>query len=86
MKKWFCGCLLLVALCVMSVAYADAVTGTCGDNLTWSLENGTLTISGTGAMTDYTSTDHAPWYDYGADIQELSIGAGVTKIGAYAFD
>ena len=29
-------------------------SGICGDNLTWSLDSaGTLTISGSGAMTDY---------------------------------
>lgn len=28
-------------------------SGSCGDNLTWTLENGVLTISGSGAMTDY---------------------------------
>ena len=32
----------------------DAPTsGTCGENLTWTLENGILTISGSGPMTDF---------------------------------
>ena len=30
-----------------------AASGKCGDNLTWSYNNGVLTISGSGAMYDY---------------------------------
>lgn len=33
---------------------ADA-SGTCGDDLTWTLANGTLTVSGTGDMWDYSA-------------------------------
>ena len=29
-------------------------SGTCGANATWSLDNGTLTITGSGAMENYT--------------------------------
>ena len=31
--------------------------GICGSNVTWRVANGTLTLSGTGAMTDYVKTD-----------------------------
>ena len=37
-----------------------AQSGTCGPNLTWALRNGVLTISGSGDMTNYTSSSHAP--------------------------
>ena len=46
------------------------VSGQCGDSLTWTLtENGTLTITGSGAMWDYddpstSSSNRAPWYTY----------------------
>ena len=53
--------------------------GTCGDNLTWVLENGVLTISGTGNMDNYIS----PWGIYG--IHKIVIENGVTSIGANAF-
>ena len=60
--------------------------GTCGDNLTWTLdENGKLTISGTGAMYDYSLDNPAPWYTGRARIRELVIEYGVTTIGSYAF-
>ena len=34
-------------------ATASLTYGTCGKNLKWELDNGTLTISGIGEMTDY---------------------------------
>ena len=42
----------------------NADDSTCGENLTWSVSGGTLTISGTGAMADYTLSNKAPWYEY----------------------
>ncbi len=39
------------------VVNLSATSGTCGDNLTWTLEDGVLTISGTGDMKDYQSTN-----------------------------
>ena len=45
--------------------------------------DGVLTISGTGAMTDWSST--APWYSYEAYIIEAIIEDGVTNIGKSAF-
>ena len=60
--------------------------GTCGDNLTWTLDDmGTLTISGTGDMSSYSHTDgiYPPWYR--ANIKTLNIQSGVTSIGSLAF-
>ena len=56
------------------------------DNLTWKLyEDGTLTISGTGAMKDYNSTDNpSPAYK-NLNVKKVVIEDGVTSIGKYAF-
>ncbi len=65
--------------------------GTCGDNLTWTLDNsGKLTISGTGAMYDYaydyeSNSFTSPWAKYRSMIRSVEIGSGVTSIGSYAF-
>ena len=61
-------------------------SGTCGDNLTWTLDdNGTLTISGTGAMTNYSDEEvESPW-SWNDEIQTVVIENGVTSIGNYAF-
>ena len=82
MKKLFTLFLALVA----SVGIASAQSGTCGYNLTWTLSNGTLTISGTGAMKDYYSYSRSPWYDYRSSIKSVIINDGVTSIGVCAFD
>lgn len=59
-------------------------SGTCGTGLQWQLDNeGTLTISGEGAMKNYYSAPELPpWSDY--TIKKVVIGAGVTKLGYYA--
>ena len=59
-------------------------SGVCGDNLTWTLDgNGLLTVSGTGAMTNYTAESPAPWA--GQTVNYIVVSDGVTVIGDYAF-
>ena len=53
------------------------------DNLTWTLyNNGTLTISGSGAMQDY---DYNSPAFYNSNIKKVVIEDGVTSIGDFAF-
>ena len=59
-------------------------SGTCGDNLTWTLDSeGTLTISGTGEMEDYTYVD-APWTDYCNEILKVIINEGCTCLSSFS--
>ena len=61
-------------------------SGTCGDNLTWKLDDeGTLTISGKGTMTEWVDSDSAPWKTYSNTINKVVIQPGVTSIGKEAF-
>lgn len=62
-------------------------SGTCGTNLTWTLDTGTgvLAINGTGAMTNYSSDSSVPWYSYRSYIKTVTIADGVTSIGSIAF-
>ena len=61
-------------------------SGTCGDNVTWTLDaSGTLTISGKGAMADYYIFS-VPWYDTRSQVKTVIIKNGVTSIGNCAFD
>lgn len=64
-------------------------SGTCGDNLSWKLDNkGKLTISGTGAMKDYSYGAYAnksPWCN-ADNIVTVEILDGVTTIGDVAFE
>ncbi len=60
--------------------------GTCGDDVTWVLEDGLLTISGTGEMKDYTIYGTgAPWGKQSASIVRIVIEPGITHIGDAAF-
>ena len=70
-------------------AYAEesATSGKCGDNVYWSYDEGskTLTISGTGAMYDY-SYNNPPWsYRYRENILIVKIETDVTTISDCAF-
>ena len=69
----------LILAVVTSAVSLFAQSGRCGDNLTWSLYNDTLTISGNG---DMTSTG---WYSYKKSILSVVIRPGVTNIGWHAF-
>ena len=83
---------LLAAILAASVCWGQ--TWNCGlssnsggvSSVTATLNNGVLTISGTGAMANYTSTASSrPWNDQRASITSMIIEEGVTTIGDYAF-
>ncbi|MBQ9552659.1 MAG: leucine-rich repeat protein [Clostridia bacterium] len=89
----FCVALLFGAVPLTAVHAEDNPTsGTCGDNLTWEYDTATatLTISGTGEMTDYSNPDYnevnsAPWIQYSDSIKNVVINEGIINIGKYAF-
>ncbi len=54
--------------------------------LAWNLTKaGKMTISGKGAMPDFSSTGDQPWNSYSSQIRNVVIGDGVTGIGSCAF-
>ena len=63
--------------------YVVSTSGSCGDNLTWNLEDNTLTITGIGEMYDF--ENNAPWRDSAETIEAVVIENGVTRIGNGAF-
>ena len=88
MKRLFTFLFALLSACTFS-AYAEIVDGTCGDNLTWTLntEDGTLVIAGEGEMKDYNQIiEFAPWSDYKSYIKYVTLPDGLTSIGYGAFD
>ena len=87
MKKFLRILILTIAmvLCMGLFCVNAFADGTCGDNVTWSYNYPTLTISGTGAMTDFSSIDDVPWQDYRGYIYTVVIENGVTNIGACSF-
>lgn len=81
---------MLVALTSETFAADIVASGYCGGegdgkNLSWTLDSeGTLTISGTGWMINYTYSN-APWYTLRSKCKKLVLGSGITSVGDYAF-
>lgn len=73
----------LFSFCAIPTAAVES--GSCGEGLSWTLNAGTLTISGSGNMTDYKDREPAPWYVFKEDIVRLQIAPTVTSIGSFAF-
>ena len=73
--------LMVFSLLPVSALAANTVqSGSCGDNMTWKLDDaGVLTITGTGEMTE------RPWLSYKDSIKTVVIGDGVTSIFSGAF-
>ncbi|MGN1320378.1 MAG: leucine-rich repeat domain-containing protein, partial [Acutalibacteraceae bacterium] len=79
--------LAILIACIPTVSvFAETQSGTCGKNVTWSLDTdtGVLTISGSGDMDDYYGY-YAPWYSQRGSIKSVNIENGVTRIGSDAF-
>lgn len=73
----------------IEVNASELASGTCGNygsNLTWILDDtGTLTISGTGKMQDWSDSMFAPWVNLEYSIRAVVVEDGVTSIGDRAF-
>ncbi len=74
--------------------YNSATSGSCGDNVTWSYDANscTLTISGSGDMEDYDATYdrddetyYNPTYPWPSSVAKLVVKDGVTRLGSFAF-
>lgn len=83
--------LLLVCCMMLSMipAVSAAESGTCGPNLRWEYDSAssTLTISGSGEMTEFlTDTSKPiPWKGLEFETRNVVVKQGVTTLGAYAF-
>lgn len=74
---------------VVTITACAAVvqSGSCGTNVTYVLnDDGTLVISGSGNMSNYTSASNTPWYNIRSEILKVQIEEGVTSIGNNTFN
>ena len=55
------------------------------EEISWNLDNGVLTISGEGAMDNYTKAANQPWYQDREKITSVVVEDGITEIGNFAF-
>ena len=78
---------VLMSLTVISASAEVVDSGTCGENVTWVLDDsGTITISGLGEMTDFENYTATPWADYRKEIKKAVIEDGVTSVGSHSFN
>ena len=75
---WFAVLLLLFS---PARSYAEVYSGSCGENVNWTLDTETelLEITGSGEMEDN------PWSDYRNYIKKCTIESNVTSISSGAF-
>lgn len=82
---------LVMLLCAIPAAATEATEptnverapGYCGETIVWEFTDGTLTITGTGAMDDF--PEGAPWEAHKDEIEKVIISGGITYVGAYSF-
>ena len=84
------GTVTAIAIGTATITATDSTgaTATCEVSiLKWELStDGTLTISGTGAMEDYKSASKRPWHANKEQIQKVCIENGVTSVAKHAFN
>ena len=67
----------VMLICAIPFSYA-------AENISWSFEDGVLSITGAGEMKDY-AVSHAPWFSVRESIKSVVVSSGVTSIGENAF-
>ena len=80
--------LLMCGIVYGSIVPVGASSGTCGEGVYWSLEDGVLRIYGEGAMEEYSSSMYetrAPWAEQRDEVYTLVVEDGVTRVGSNAF-
>ena len=74
----------LPVLAISSAAEGDS--GAVTDTINWAIDaDYNLTITGTGAMPDYASEADRPWEAYKALAKTITVGEGITSVGARSF-
>ena len=77
---------MTLALLITAVGGAWAQGPWTSGDCTVTLSNGTLTVSGKGAMADYTQSSFRPWNDNRNDITSVVVESGVTSVRRNAFE
>lgn len=98
MRIKYISVMILLCLCILfgentecvhaEITFEDDIylNGKLNDNIFWEIKGDTLTISGEGAMPDFTYEVLTPWKDDRGGIKKIIICEGITSIGKYSFD
>lgn len=61
------------------------IGGTCGEDVLWELDDGTLSVIGTGEMNSYDNPELVPWKDYNDYVRSIIIDDEITTLGRFCF-
>ena len=85
-RQWFLSAACIIfAISSLSVPVFADQSGSCGNDVSWTLTDGIMVISGNGRMNDYSSDVKPPWKDVRDEIVEVIVSEGVVSIGNYSF-
>ena len=81
----------ILTLSAMPLQFAEAskaeYSGTCGENITWEIEDGVLTLTGSGETKNY-AEGTATWMlnkdEYGS-VRKIAVSDGITSLGRNIF-
>lgn len=76
--------LFIAALLLLLPIHAEAEES-CGPNLNWTITDGTLVITGSGDMTEYTQYSKVPWASQRKTIRSVQLPEGLTSVSSFAF-
>ncbi|MCQ2070796.1 MAG: leucine-rich repeat domain-containing protein, partial [archaeon] len=77
-------CLVLMVAAALAVSVAEPSQADTGD-FAYTLEDGVLTLTGTGPMPDYHRASDSPWYGLKGTITSVVVDEGISSIGMNAF-
>lgn len=75
---------LALALALLLCLAAPAQAKIYGQ-IEWTLEDGVLTLTGSGNMLDYGGFTMAPWYSRAGEVTKAVIAPGITSVGDFTF-
>ena len=79
--------LLAGLLCAGALAADTGTKGDCGRAAKYELDpKGTLTITGSGRMDNYSASTPAPWKSFAGSIKKVEFKGSVTSVGSCAFE
>ena len=73
-----------IGTCQYTAKGSTGKSGTLDGGIKWNMENGVLSLTGSGKMPDFESVV-TPWWDYREEITKVVIGSGITSISKNAF-
>ena len=82
---FFMSILVITVSLALPLSVRAETSGSCGDNIRWVLEDGTLTLNGTGTMYDYNNHSNTSRFYKNSNITNIIIGEGITNIGEAMF-